>query len=75
MVNIVDDLLAKHSDTEIIEWLYREMQVVNKHYDTVIDGAQDAVLLLTQENRVKLVTDVLKALYKRNQERLARQVE
>lgn len=71
MINVVEDMLAKHSDAEITEHLYRQMQTVDKYYDGVIADGMDANLLLTQTEAISLVTDVLKALHKRNQERQA----
>lgn len=69
MINIIEDMLNKHSDTEIIEYLYRTIHTVDKYYDKVIADGMDANLLLTQAEPIGLVTDVLKALHKRNQER------
>lgn len=71
MINIVEDMLAKHSDAEIIEFLYSEMRVVDKYYDGVIAEGMDANLLLSQSAPISIITDVLKALHKRNQERQA----
>lgn len=64
-------MLAKHSDAEITEYLYRTMQTVDKYYGGVIADGMDANLLLTQTEAISLVADVLKALYKRNQDRQA----
>lgn len=71
MINIVEDMLAKHSDAEITEYLYRQMQTVDKYYDGVITEGMDANLLLTQTETISLIADILKALHKRNQERQA----
>lgn len=71
MINIVEDMLAKHSDAEIIEYLYRQMQVVEKYHDSVVVRGMDINILLSQSDTVALVTDILRALYKRNQERQA----
>ena len=71
MINIVDDILAKHSDAEIVEYLYRQMQTVDKYYSGVIVDGMDANLLLTQTETISLVADILKAIHKRNQERQA----
>lgn len=64
-------MLAKHSDAEIIEYLYRQMQVVEKYHDSVVVRGMDINILLSQSDTVALVTDILRALYKRNQERQA----
>lgn len=71
MINVVEDMLAKHSDAEIIEYLHRTMQTVDRCYGGVIVDGMDANLLLTQTEAISLVTDTLKALHKRNQERQA----
>lgn len=74
-INIEAELLERHSDPEIIEYLYREMQTVDKYYDGVIVNGMDANLLLTQTEMISQVTDILKALYKRDQARLAQSQE
>lgn len=71
MINIIDDMLAKHTDAEIIEFLYNEMRVVDKYYDGVITEGMDANLLLSQAEPISIVTGILKALRKRDQERQA----
>lgn len=71
MINIIEDMLNKHSDAEIIEYLYRTIHTVDKYYDKVIADGMDANLLLTQTETISLVVDILKALHKRNQERQA----
>lgn len=71
MINLIEDMLAKHNDAEIVEYLYRQMQTVDKYYDGVIAEGMDANLLLTQTETISLVADTLKALHKRNQERQA----
>lgn len=74
-INVVAELLERHSDPEIIEYLYREMQTVNRGYDAVIVDGLDVNFLLSQTEAVDLVTDILKALYKRDQARLAQSQE
>lgn len=74
-INIEAELLERHSDPEIIEYLYREMQTVDKYYDGVTVNGMDANLLLTQTEMISQVTDILKALYKRDQARLAQSQE
>lgn len=64
-------MLAKHSDAEIIEYLYRQMQVVEKYHDSVVVRGMDINILLSQSETITLVTDILRALHKRNQERQA----
>lgn len=74
-INVVAELLERHSDPEIIEYLYREMQTINRGYDAVIVDGLDVNFLLSQTEAVDLVTDILKALYKRDQARLAQSQE
>lgn len=71
MINIVDDMLAKHSDAEITEHLYRKMQTIYKWYQAACSDGGDEVLLLTRMTDVEEVTEILRALHKRNQERQA----
>lgn len=70
-INLVAEMLQTHSDPEIIEYLYRAMQTVDKYYDAAITNGMDANLLFTQTETISQVTDILKALYKRDQVRLA----
>ena len=70
MINIVDDMLAKHSDAEITEYLYRQMQGVSNTFTAVQEGLIPE-MLLTQSQTVKQIESILKALHKRNQERQA----
>lgn len=70
-INLVAEMLQTHSDPEIIEYLYRAMQAVDKYYDAAIANGMDANLLFTQTETISQATDILKALYKRDQARLA----
>lgn len=70
-IDIINEMLERHTDAEIIEHLYRQMQTVNKYYDGVIAEGLDPQMLLTQVEIIDSVTDILKALHKRNQERQA----
>lgn len=70
MINIVDDMLAKHSDAEIVEYLYRQVQGVSNTFASVQEGLIPE-MLLTHTQTVKQIEAILKALHKRNQERQA----
>lgn len=71
MINIVDDMLAKHSDAEIIEYLYNEVSEVARIYKLTADNKLPAEYIWAATYNVYEIRDILKALRKRNQERQA----
>lgn len=70
MINIVDDMLVKHSDDEIIEYLYRQVQGVSNTFTAVQEGLIPE-MLLTHAQTVKQVEQILKAMHRRNQAKRA----
>lgn len=74
-IDLVTEMLDRHTDAEIIEHLYRKANQVRRYYDAVISENGSSDLLLTQIKEVDEIEDILKALHKRNQERLAQSQE
>ena len=70
-VNLVGDLL-KYSDEEIIDYLEGIMSIVAKNYKTTIETKQPETLWASYGD-VSLVYYTLKALKRRNKERLVQQ--
>lgn len=68
-VNLIDDLL-KYGDDEIVEYIEGVMAVAIKNYKTTIESKQPE-LLWASYGDISLVYNVLKALKRRNKERLA----
>lgn len=71
MINIVDDMLAKHSDVEITEYLYNEISEVARVHKLTSDKKLPAEYLWAATYNIFEIRDILKALNKRNQERQA----
>lgn len=71
MINIVEDMLAKHSDTEIIEYLYDEITEVARIYKLTSDNKLPAEHLWATTYDILEIREILKALHRRNQERQA----
>lgn len=69
MINIVDDMLAKHSDAEIIEFLYGEISEVARIHKLTSDNKLSAEYLWVTTHSILEIRDILRALRKRNQER------
>lgn len=66
-INLVDEIL-KHDDEEIIEFLYDKMKQIRALYLSSAEANQPEVLYAAGEN-VDLVTDVLRKLNRRNEEK------
>lgn len=71
MINIVDDMLAKHSEAEIIEYLYNEISEVARVHKLASDKKLPAEYLWAATYNIFEIKEILKALNKRNQERQA----
>lgn len=71
MINIVDDMLAKHSEAEIIEYLYNEISEVARVHKLASDKKLPAEYLWAATYNIFEIREILKALNKRNQERQA----
>lgn len=71
MINIVEDMLAKHNDAEIIEYLYNEISEAARAYKLTADNKLPAEYIWAVTHNVYEAREILKALHKRNQERLA----
>lgn len=69
-VNIVAELLEKHSDSELIEHLYRVSSGVLKNYKISLEKG-DSNILWANLGDIELVTSVLQAIYKREEAKLA----
>ena len=69
-INVVPELVDRHSDQEITEYLYRIMAGVIKNYRVSLEKG-DSTILWANLADLEQVTSVLQAVNKRNQERLA----
>lgn len=68
-VNLTEDVL-RHKDEEIIEHLYRTMSGVVKNYGSAAEKSAPE-LLYANLGDIVMVTQILKAMDKRNKDRLA----
>lgn len=73
-VNTVAELINNHSDEEIIEYLNGIISGVVKNYKVSLEKG-DSNVLWANLGDISLVSSILRALYKRNQERLANRPE
>lgn len=73
-VNIVAEMLDKHTDPEIIEHLYRVMSGVVKNYRVALEKNSPEVLWGNLGD-IELVSSTLAALHKRDEARLAQSAE
>lgn len=69
-VEIVKELLEKHSDEEIIAYLNKVANGVAKNYQTSLEAKQPEVLWGNLGD-VVLLASILKAMNKRNEDREA----
>lgn len=72
-MNIIEDIM-KHQDMEIIEHLSKTMSGVMKNYNTSLE-AKTPEVLWGNLGDVVMVAQVLKAMDKRNKDRLAQAQE
>ena len=66
-INLTDEIL-KHDDEEIIEFLFEKMKEVRLSYHGAMEQ-NDPSAIYTSYSDVALVTDVLRKLNRRNQEK------
>ena len=69
-VNMVSDLLEKHTDAEIIEHLYRVLLGVSKNYKISLEKGDPSVLWANLSD-IELSVGVLGSMAKKNAEKLA----
>ncbi len=69
-VDIIGEMLAKHTDAEIIEHLYRCMLGVLKNYKISLEKG-NAEAIWASLGDVEQATTILGAMHKRNEDRLA----
>lgn len=69
-VDIIGEMLSKHTDPEIIEHLYRCMIGVLKNYRIALEKG-NAEALWASLGDVEQVTNILGTMHKRNEDRLA----
>lgn len=67
MVNIVEDMLTKYTDAELIAYLGKHARELRKGFSIVIDGERPSESLLTLYGKVDMIADVLAAMRKRNE--------
>lgn len=68
-MNIIEDML-KHKDEEVIKYLSSVMQGVLKNYNTSLEKGQPEILWGNLGD-ISMVYQVLKAMNKRNENKLA----
>lgn len=73
-VNVVGELLQNHSDEEIIEYINGVMAGILKNYKIALEK-ENSDILWANLGDVSLVSSTLRAIHKRNQERLANRPE
>lgn len=73
-VNVVNEILERHSDPEITEYLFRIMTGVVKNYKAALDRG-DASILWANLGDLERVASMLQAVYRRDQDRLAQTLE
>ena len=73
MVNIVEDMLAKHNEAEIIDYLYNGMSGINKILDDAVDK-QNLMEIGAITPLISQYTAILKGLKKQNDLREAMKV-
>lgn len=66
-IDLSDDIL-KHDDEEVIEFLYEMMKGIRLDFHGALDQG-DPTLVYSAYGDVEIVTDVLRKLYRRNQEK------
>lgn len=65
MINIIDDMLNKHSEEEIIEYLYNGMSGINKILDDAVDK-QNLMEIGAIAPLITQYTAILKGIKKKN---------
>lgn len=68
-VNLIEDVL-KHKDDEIIDHLYKTMNGIVKNYGSAAEKSAPE-LLYANLGDIVMVTQILKAMDRRNKDRLA----
>ena len=68
-MNIIEDIL-KHKDEEVIAYMAKTMQGIVKNYNLSLEKGQPE-LLWGNIGDLTMVSQVLKAMNKRNEEKLA----
>lgn len=66
-INLTDEVL-KHDDPEIIEFLFEKMKEIRLTFNGAMEQ-NDPSITYAAFSDVELVTDVLRKLYRRNQEK------
>ena len=70
-INLIEDAL-KHKDDEIIDHLYKTMNGIVKNYGSASEKSAPE-LLYANLGDIVMVTQILKAMDRRNKDRLAQQ--
>lgn len=70
-IDITQELLARHTDEEIVEYLYDAASSAARIFKVTSDGKLPAEYLWATAEGIYQIRDTLRALHKRNQERLA----
>ena len=65
MINIIDDMLNKHSEEEIIEYLYNGMSGIDKILDDAV-GKQNLMEIGAIAPLITQYTAILKGIKKKN---------
>lgn len=72
MINIVDDIINRYSDEDIIEYLEKQARDIKRAYNTVVEDEEEWVgSLVAMTGKVEMVSNILTAMKKRNENRAA----
>lgn len=69
-INVVSEMLDKHTEAEIIDYVYHLMININKNY-TIAQKEKNTDILWINLGDIQQVNAILGAMHKRNQERQA----
>lgn len=72
MINMIEDAVAKYSDTELIDHLSVVMGGIAKNYRLALQKG-DSNILLANLGDIVMVASILRSMKRRNEERVARQ--
>lgn len=71
MIDLIDDMMSKHNETEIIEYAYSKAQEIARVFKQTSDGKMNAEYLWAVTSDVMELRDILKKMNQSNQLRIA----
>lgn len=73
-IDIASEIITRHTDAELVEYMYRTTVGVLKNYKTALEQ-KDPNILWVNVSDIEMVGSILKAMNKREQEKLANRPE